>query len=431
MAGSQFWTALARSIRFGKMRPVSVNRNLVLDGLRGMAVILVIFHHLKLINKDAFQFPLFKVGRYVLTPLVRGGWIGVDLFFVLSGFLVSGLLFYEYKKTSAINPARFLVRRAFKIYPLFIIFLFTTFLLEKMYSYYYPETSYPVLDYVKDLLFIENYTGGRFAHTWSLDVEEFFYLILTLFFVISVRKRMVNLKRFRRAFILLLLLCITGRVISICISAGDDSFYLKTHTRLDAMFFGVLLSYLYHFEKSRLDPIRKHAAILTLGCLLFLLPNFFFGWTNTYLLVVTLSSNYICFGVLLVIALDKAPRLIQNRFLVFIGQHSYAIYLWHVFINIYALRFILSTEWGAPNGTISSISFWLLYIASYISLSIGVGVLFTKVVETPFLKLRDRIFPSMDSKRALVENSKETLNDPIQGTISITSGISNETFNTA
>jgi peptidoglycan/LPS O-acetylase OafA/YrhL len=135
--------------------------------------------------------------------------------------------------------------------------------------------------------------------------------------------------------------------------------------------------------------------------------------------------------VLLIIALDKAPRLIQNRFLVYIGQHSYAIYLWHVFINIYALRFILSTEWDAPNGTISSISFWLLYIALYVSLSIGMGVLFTKAVETPFLKLRDRIFPSMDSKRALVENPKETLKDPSLATISMTNNTNSESFNTA
>jgi peptidoglycan/LPS O-acetylase OafA/YrhL len=274
MAAFNFWTALANSIGISKMRPVSVKRNLVLDGLRGTAVILVIFHHLKLINKDAFQFPLFKAGRYLLTPLVRGGWIGVDLFFVLSGFLVSGLLFYEFKKTSAVNPARFLVRRAFKIYPLFIVFLFTTFLLEKIYSYYHPEVSYPVWSYIKDLLFIENYTGGRFAHTWSLDVEEFFYLVLILFFVILARKRMVNLKQFRLAFLTLLLLCITGRVISVCLSAGDDSFYLKTHTRLDAMFFGVLLSYLYHFEKNRLDIIRKHATILTIGCFLFCCQTF-------------------------------------------------------------------------------------------------------------------------------------------------------------
>ena len=171
--------------------------------------------------------------------------------------------------------------------------------------------------------------------------------------------------------------------------------------------------------------------MLTIACIILLLPNFVFGWTNTYLLVVTLSTNYVCFGVLLIIMLDKAPRMIQNRFLVFVGQHSYAIYLWHVFINIYALRFILSTEWDAPNGTISSVAFWLLYITLYVSLSIGVGVLFTKAVETPFLKLRDRLFPSMDSKRALADNSKEGLKDPNLGAISMTNSVNSENFNTA
>src|SRR3954471_20438531 len=80
-----------------------------LDFLRGIAVILVLFAH-----------------HYLISYTGTMGWIGVDLFFVLSGFLVSGLLFAEYKKFGDIHPVRFLIRRGFKIYPLFYLSILIT-----------------------------------------------------------------------------------------------------------------------------------------------------------------------------------------------------------------------------------------------------------------------------------------------------------------
>src|SRR5437762_8327462 len=80
-----------------------------LDFLRGIAVLLVLFRH------DALTEFLYKIG-----------WVGVDLFFVLSGFLVSGLLFSEFIKYGNIKPGLFLIRRGFKIYPLFYTFLLVT-----------------------------------------------------------------------------------------------------------------------------------------------------------------------------------------------------------------------------------------------------------------------------------------------------------------
>src|SRR5215831_18752084 len=81
-------------------------RNAQLDALRAIAVLLVLGRHLPF-------FPLW----------IRVGWTGVDLFFVLSGFLISGLLFREYKATGGIRIGRFLVRRGFKIYPAYYLFL--------------------------------------------------------------------------------------------------------------------------------------------------------------------------------------------------------------------------------------------------------------------------------------------------------------------
>ena len=88
-----------------------------LDLLRGIAVVFVIGRHLELC-------PTYESG---MSPLLnvwqRGGWVGVDLFFVLSGFLVSGLLFREFTRSQSIQAGRFLLRRGLKIYPAFYCFL--------------------------------------------------------------------------------------------------------------------------------------------------------------------------------------------------------------------------------------------------------------------------------------------------------------------
>jgi len=94
-----------------------VRRSLELDVLRFLAVALVLIQHFW-IPGDAPSWlkPLMQV-------LGRGGWVGVELFFVLSGFLISGLLFSEYRRFGTIKAARFLARRAFKIYPAFYAFI--------------------------------------------------------------------------------------------------------------------------------------------------------------------------------------------------------------------------------------------------------------------------------------------------------------------
>src|SRR5277367_6183127 len=135
-------------------------RNKRLDVLRCVAVVTVILHH----SGDS-------------TFFTQAGWTGVDLFFVLSGFLISGLLFSEYKKRRAISFKRFYIRRGLKIYPAFYVFLLVT----AVGGWWGFHSVAPATMYLNEIFFVMNYLGGVWTHTWSLGVEEHFYIILPIF----------------------------------------------------------------------------------------------------------------------------------------------------------------------------------------------------------------------------------------------------------
>ena len=103
------------------------NRNPALDFLSFVAILLVLFRHL-IINGNGLP-------ARVAFVLKTGGWVGVDLFFVLSGFLVSGLIFKEYDTYGTFDPWRFLIRRGFKIYPTLYLFLGLTWGLTYFFHY--------------------------------------------------------------------------------------------------------------------------------------------------------------------------------------------------------------------------------------------------------------------------------------------------------
>src|SRR5882762_10148526 len=130
-----------------------------LDVLRAFAILLVLGSH-----------------KETASIWMKTGWVGVDLFFVLSGFLVSGLLFSEYQKVGKLRIKRFLIRRGLKIYPPFYTLLLATVCLVAVLG----NNSIPGKVLLSEGLFVQNYGPAFWGHTWSLAVEEHFYLLLAL-----------------------------------------------------------------------------------------------------------------------------------------------------------------------------------------------------------------------------------------------------------
>jgi peptidoglycan/LPS O-acetylase OafA/YrhL len=362
-------------------------RNATLDVVRGVAILMVILSHLALVDKQVVTIDIFKYIQTFFSVIKVGGWSGVDLFFVLSGFLISGLLFKEYKQTGIIKVKTFLIRRGFKIYPGFVLFIVFSFIFETILSLHFHKSRFLTIDYVKDLFFLHNYLGGRWDTTWSLDVEEAFYILLPLFLLTYIHFKKISLKGLISSYIVLMILSITGRYI---MNMRHPAYnfqlqYTYSHLRLDALFFGVLLSYLYHYHKEQLFVFfSRFKYAITVCSILMILPDFMFrrdqnNWISIYLL----STNPIAYGSLLILALKSNSKVFGNKTLAFIGRNSYAMYLWFPFLNVYLQKSF------QPHASERA---FILYFIFYISGTILVGMLITKMIEQPLLKLRDRLY---------------------------------------
>src|ERR1043166_4604044 len=132
-----------------------------LDLLRLVAIVLVLGRH-------AEQPPAgVPLASGLVESWQRGGWVGVDLFFVLSGFLVSGLLFAEFASRGQISVLRFYVRRGWRIYPAFYLLIATT-ILGRTVFFQAPSGRHVLAE----VFFLQSYATGLWNHTWSLAVEE-------------------------------------------------------------------------------------------------------------------------------------------------------------------------------------------------------------------------------------------------------------------
>jgi peptidoglycan/LPS O-acetylase OafA/YrhL len=354
------------------------NRNQAIDFLRGIAVLLTIFRH-------------FGINIY----LYKIGWVGVDLFFVLSGFLVSGLLFGEYKKTGKIDFIRFFVRRGLKIYPLFYLLIVLYFIDMKIDPI--QKVNYDML--IPEAFFYKNYFGGNafWIHTWSIDIEEHFYLLLPLLLLTLIGIFRVGGTPFKIIPTLFGIVAIGCLLLRIKATINHPFSHLTqvspTHLRIDSLFFGTLLSYFYHFHQERLSSVvNNNKNLIRLLSFIFILPCIIFWDYDPQMTTWGFSSLYVGFGGVLLLSIyseNNYPAPIQKIYstMASMGLYSYSIYIIHWPLIWW---FIL------PNGDYLDKHFpvklgvFFIYLVG--TCIIGWGL--SKSVEIPFLALRDKLFPS-------------------------------------
>jgi peptidoglycan/LPS O-acetylase OafA/YrhL len=357
-------------------------RSTAVDILRATAVLLVLGRHINLLATGDFS-AWHSFGGWFSETWTRGGWIGVDLFFVLSGFLVSGLLFREHQKFGTISAKDFLIRRGFKIYPAFwVLIAITSIRMLIGHNFSTPKI-------ISELLFLQNYGPSAWVHTWSLAVEEHFYILLLLLLVFLSRRRSANpFSSIPKIFLGVAAAALCLRLVTSS-APGCYALLEPSHLRMDSLFCGVVISYVYHYYSSGfLNVARRYrVATLVLGVAA-MAPAFVFPVETTpFMYTWGLTLLYIGSGLILIASLTfKLPENKIVKSAAYVGSHSYSIYLWHVPVAICGLH--LLARCLGPHAT------GLINCTFYFFGSIFLGILMAVLVEFPLLRIRDRWFPS-------------------------------------
>ena len=351
-----------------------------IDSLRALAVLAVIIYHI-----DVNYLP--------------GGFLGVDLFFVLSGYLISSLIIKEYKKTGTLNLYNFYMRRARRLLPavyfmitvcLVFMVLFNGVLLRKshldaVFGYIYSSNWWYIfhkLDY-----FDSFGAQSPFKHLWSLAIEEQFYMFFPLIFLIFNRQKKeegqsssLN-KNFLYIVLGLILISLVTHILLFDIN-NINRIYFGTDTRAFSLLVGVVGALVYPMDKlssptnakeSVLYSVVSLTSISTLIAIMFYTSEYnTWLYRGGFLLVAVL-------GLIIIISSGKQHTFISKalsfRPIVFIGKISYSLYLWHFPIIVLTTPV---SEIGNPN---------LFYVTLRIILTFIAATLSYLFVETSIRKL--------------------------------------------
>jgi len=274
--------------------------NPALDGVRAISVLAVV---------------LFHCGM----PGARGGFVGLDVFFVLSGFLITSLLAAEYR-SGAIDVARFYVRRAIRLYPTLLLLLAAYLALA---PFLWPSDT-QWLAATLGALYIYDYAlafwnpTNTIGHTWSLGVEEKFYLLWPFLLPLLLRTRRPV------TWLLAAFAVITAWRYGVAWTWGWKQAYFSFDTRTSGIMLGAIAA-LTQFRVSR------WALLVALGALAFdaALPSLpISDQVEAVTLRITLAE-LAAFVLICHAAASARSRLLSWPPLVYIGRLSYGIYLWH------------------------------------------------------------------------------------------------------
>ncbi len=359
-----------------------------LDGLRGIAVIGVMFFHFAMS-------PAPKTAAVNLFVLVtRFGWIGVDLFFVLSGFLITGILIDA--RESKHYFRNFYARRTLRIFPLYYGVLAIFFVLAPHLSWYSSQgvaeaTRYQAWYwlYASNFLiaFKEDWIFEQFTHFWSLSVEEHFYLIwpAIVYFVAPRKLSWVCVGFIIGALVL--------REIFEQMEFSTFYAHLLTPSRVDSLAMGALIAVAAR-KGGGLTSLIKPARIILFLCAIVIGVIYLcvhdFNPSRQIVRTAGFTTLAIFFGAALILSVTARPgsltgKILGGRFLRFFGKYSYALYIFHVLI-VPPLREWVPAERLAK--TIGALPGLLVHIAACFAASIALALLSWNLFEKWFLKLK-------------------------------------------
>jgi peptidoglycan/LPS O-acetylase OafA/YrhL len=364
-----------------------------LDGMRGIAVVMVMIYHFSIVSRVS------TLGLdAVYYKFARMGWSGVDLFFVLSGFLITGILL-EAKDSSRHYFRSFYLRRVLRIFPLYYAYLAVFFgVLPFVGAAIFGEKELAKLAGLQEIqvwlwlygsniyTFLQGaHTGLATSHFWSLAIEEQFYMVwpLVVFAISRGALRSTCIAMIGLAFFI--------RVLLEWYDFAPHSIYAFTPSRMDTLLSGALVAILV---RSSIDPDRLRTVarwiLMTVAPITFLIL-----WLNgqdadDHPLIYTFGYSGLCasFSSMIILAvLGRASlyqRLLRTRWLMYLGTYSYGLYVIHVIVRAGLVR--VAGEPVLILGTQLPWQFGFILLCTGVTL--GFALLSWHLMEKRFLKLK-------------------------------------------
>lgn len=355
-----------------------------LDHLRALAIILVFFFHYFIVCDGQPKW---------LPNIASFGWTGVDLFFVLSGFLISSQLFEQIKQGQQVSFKHFFLKRFLRIIPAFLV----TVAIYFYFPFFREKEALPPI--WKFFTFTQNFgldvkNYGTFSHCWSLCVEEHFYF---LFPIILICLQKFNL--FSKSYWLIIGLFIVGFTVRVYSfeklylpKLNDENFWLywykyiyyPTYNRIDGLLIGVSIAGLYVFSPNMWGKISKYGNLLFITGLFIMTAAYFICEDQQTLNASTLGFPIIAIGFGFMVLSATCPTSFlykwNSKVTTLIATLSYAIYLTHKGV-IHTTHFVLKSF------KIDNNVMLLICILN----CIGFAFLLHLIIEKPFIKLRNKI----------------------------------------
>lgn len=359
-----------------------------LDILRFIAAFMVVIAHAYegwcgwwgypgLMSVDGDHKTLSSFGNYANTVIKNGGF-GVDVFFLISGFLITYILLAEKDLTGKIDIKKFFIRRGFRIWPLY-------FLLIAVTPFIVSWLNKPSPDYLSTALFYNNFhsmTTGNweypFAHFWSICVEEHFYLVWPFLVAFIPNRYLLN------TFWTVLFISVIARFGFNLYGKGFYYMYLHTLSRMDVLAIGAIGAYMY-FNKSLRFTTPKYVriALYILFVVVYasepynIYDGMFLACFRKYFYVAVIAigmSNFL-------LNPDALISFKKKNVFHYLGKVSYGVYMYsNILIAIIIEKII------APYNMVNMYLYFFLNIA----LTIIISIISYELFEKQFLKLKTR-----------------------------------------
>ncbi|RXK60372.1 acyltransferase [Lacibacter luteus] len=317
-----------------------------IDSLRFISFLLVFLGH-----------TFLEIG----SSFVQTAWFGVEFFFFLSGFLLTRVLCFEYEANGFINKKYYFIRRLLRIWPLYFVFLS---ILLFLYTHIF-NIDFSYIRLLGNIFFIDNFlTVAEYSnsipycgHLWTISVEEQYYLILPFLLLWLFSKSQTHVKLF---FIIIFLLLFIGKFIAIVLKAKFQVIHL-TPLSADSFLTGVLLGFFY---KARFLTLKNYYLLL------------FTGFAFLFIVVLLPSKNITGFHQLIIYPLQATGfalilisilgnngsglnKILKNRILSFLGKISFGLYIFHIPVVGYFLKFFTH-----KSGPIQLIGLLLMFLVT-------------------------------------------------------------------